>query len=298
MLPSVVASELEQVARDALQTAFHPTTPGFKGLIDRFLADRQRLVKGRRQDWFPAIPLPFPPYRHQEKAYERLQPGSPQNSLVATGTDSGKTECFLLPVLEHCRQQLAIAQLVHDSPALSGLRAGLYVGAEDNDPTIAMSAEGVITDKGVLQKAPPDILLTNWAHNTAGVLRYLVVDEFHSFDGAQGTDLACLIRRLRDRLGGPGAESKAEMLSYAGQIFASRFEPNSLIEEEQLSPEEFFTAHTAFGEEAVREILASDAYRRLVAAGRAPAEWAAGYLDRPEAHRVGSTAGGFARIGP
>ena len=161
MLPSVVASELEQVARDALQTAFHPTTPGFKGLIDRFLADRQRLVKGRRQDWFPAIPLPFPPYRHQEKAYERLQPGSPQNSLVATGTDSGKTECFLLPVLEHCRQQLAIAQLVHDSPALSGLRAGLYVGAEDNDPTIAMSAEGVITDKGVLQKAPPDILLTN-----------------------------------------------------------------------------------------------------------------------------------------
>ena len=105
---------------------------------------------------------------------------------MATGTDSGKTECFLLPVLEHCRQQLAIgqkgikailiypmnalatdqakgiAQLVHDSPALSGLRAGLYVGAEDNDPTIAMSAEGVITDKSVLQKAPPDILLTNY----------------------------------------------------------------------------------------------------------------------------------------
>ena len=187
----------------------------------------------------------------------------------------------------------------------------------------------MITEKGVLQKAPPDILLTNykqldylllrpqvqglWTHNTAGVLRYLVVDEFHTFDGAQGTDLACLIRRLRDRLGCPGeelicvgtsatlggseAESKAEMLSYAGQIFASRFEPSSLIEEEQLSPEEFFTAPTAFGEEAV-EILASDAYRRLVAAGRAPAEWAAGYLERPEAHRVGLTAGGFARIGP
>jgi hypothetical protein len=184
LLPSVFASELEQVARDALQTAFHPTKPGFKGLIDRFLADRQRLVKGR------------------------------------------------------------------------------------------------------------------WAHNTAGVLRYLVVDEFHSFDGAQGTDLASLIRRLRDRLGGPGAESKAEMLSYAGQIFAGRFEPNSLIEEEQLSPEEFFTAPTAFGEEAVREILASDAYRRLVPAGLAPAEWAAGYLERAEAQRVGSTAGGSARISP
>ena len=47
-------------------------------------------------------------------------------------------------------QAKGIAQLVHNSPALSGLRAGLYVGAEDNDTTIAMSAEGVITDKSVL----------------------------------------------------------------------------------------------------------------------------------------------------
>jgi DEAD/DEAH box helicase domain-containing protein len=109
-----------------------------------------------------------------------------------------------------------------------------------------------------------------WEHNAqqldgTSVLRYLVVDEFHSFDGAQGTDLACLIRRLRDRLhcqgdqlvcvgtsatlGGP--ESRGAMRDYAGQIFASRFEPDSLIEEERLSAEEFFTAHTAFGEEGL-----------------------------------------------
>ena len=30
----------------AIRTAFRPTTPGFPGLIDRFLADRQRLIKG------------------------------------------------------------------------------------------------------------------------------------------------------------------------------------------------------------------------------------------------------------
>ncbi|WP_411875413.1 hypothetical protein [Vulcanococcus limneticus] len=76
MLPSVVASELEQVAADAIRTAFHPTTPGFRGLIDRFLADRERLLKGpyvsvslpfqqgSGRDWFPQIPLPFPPYLH------------------------------------------------------------------------------------------------------------------------------------------------------------------------------------------------------------------------------------------
>ena len=322
LLPSVVTSELEQVAIDAIRTAFHPTTPGFHGLIERFLGERERLLKGpyisvalpfrqgSSRNWFPEIPLRFSPYRHQEKAFERLLPGSPSNTLVATGTGSGKTECFLLPVLEHCRQQhgqgrkgvkailiypmnaLAtdqarrIADLIHTIPSLTGLRAGLYIGASDDHPTAAMTAHSVITDKAVLHKGPPDILLTNykqldylllqphvqglWQHNTpspdgSSVLRYLVVDEFHTFDGAQGTDLACLIRRLRDRLhcrgaalicvgtsatlGGP--ESRDAMADYAGQIFASQFDADGLIEEERLSSEEFFTAHTAYGDEGL-----------------------------------------------
>gem|GEM_PF-6714707 len=37
--------------------------------------------------------------------------------------------------------------------------------------------------------------------------------------------------------------------------------------------------------EAVKEILASEAYRRIVPQGIAPAVWAAGYLERPETHR-------------
>ena len=117
MIPSVLASELEQIVKDAISTSFHPTTPGFSGLIERFLANREHLIKGpyvtvslpfhegSGRNWFPNIALSFPPYRHQEKAFQRLFPGSPQNTLVATGTGSGKTECFLLPILEHCRQQ-------------------------------------------------------------------------------------------------------------------------------------------------------------------------------------------------
>ena len=104
MLPSVVASELEQVASDAIRTAFHSTSPDFKGLIDRFLADRERLFKGpfvsvalpfhegSGRDWFTQIPLPFSPYRHQEKAFDRLLPGEPRNTLVATATGSGKSK--------------------------------------------------------------------------------------------------------------------------------------------------------------------------------------------------------------
>ena len=66
MLPSVVASELEQVAADAIRTAFHSTTPGFSGLIDRFLADPEQQLKGpyvsvaqgTGRDWFPQFLLP------------------------------------------------------------------------------------------------------------------------------------------------------------------------------------------------------------------------------------------------
>jgi hypothetical protein len=80
-----------------------PSTPPrlFKGLIDRIQADRERLFKrpyvsvalpfqqGSGWHWFPQIPLPFRPNRHQEQAFERLLPGTPRNTLVATGTGSG-----------------------------------------------------------------------------------------------------------------------------------------------------------------------------------------------------------------
>ena len=79
-----------------------------------------------------------------------------------------------------------------------------------------MAEDHGISHHLVLQDNPPDILLTNykmldyllirpqdqrlWRFNAAGVLRYLVLDELHTYDGAQGADVACLIRRLKERL--------------------------------------------------------------------------------------------------
>lgn len=37
-------------------------------------------------------------------------------------------------------------------------------------------------------------------NNLPDTLKYIAVDELHTFDGAQGTDLACLLRRLKARL--------------------------------------------------------------------------------------------------
>ena len=95
---------------------------------------------------------------------------------------------------------------------------GLFVGGNFGQPGsgMVMSPTSVITDRETMRKTPPDILLTNykmldyllmrpkdrqlWARNQPTTLRYVVVDELHTFDGAQGTDLALLLRRLRARL--------------------------------------------------------------------------------------------------
>jgi DEAD/DEAH box helicase domain-containing protein len=63
--------------------------------------------QGNGPDCFPQVPLPFPPYLHQEKAIQQLSSATPHNTLVATGTGSSKTECFLLPLLDHCRHEHA-----------------------------------------------------------------------------------------------------------------------------------------------------------------------------------------------
>ncbi|NBD34138.1 MAG: DEAD/DEAH box helicase [Cyanobacteria bacterium] len=305
MIPSVVASEIRSSVEDFLKTEFRPTTPSMEHLLNRFLENPEAVFKGPYlslslpfqkghfgRDYFPDVPMKFPPFRHQERAFERLSSPNYASTLVATGTGSGKTECFLMPILDHCYQSggetgikaillypmnaLAtdqakrIAQLIWNNPNLKGkVTAGLFVGEKEQHPNAVMTSDGVITDKDILRQSPPDILLTNykmldyllirplnqpiWSGNHPHTLRYLVVDEIHTFDGAQGTDLACLIRRLKGRLQIPrkhlacvgtsatlgGEEGKAEMLNYAQELFDESFDEEAVIEEDRLTASEF-----------------------------------------------------------
>ena len=215
---------------------------------------------------------------------------------MATGTGSGKTECFLWPILDHCRrhageegvkailvypmnalafdQARRIAKIIHDTPALRGkVSAGLYVGEREKAPHTTMGREHLVTDRETLRERPPHILLTNykmldflmirpadrrlWRRNQPSTLRYLVVDELHTFDGPQGTDLACLIRRLRERLQVPRQESpggglicvgtsatvgdegnSAELRQYAADVFGQAFDEHAILREERQSIDE------------------------------------------------------------
>ena len=302
MIPSTLAAEVTDALKDFLATGFGPANPALATVMDDFLADADNLVKGpylsidrpfqhapEGGEPFPETPLGFTPYRHQRTAFERLAAG--QSTVVATGTGSGKTECFLYPVLDHCRAQAGnpgvkailvypmnalasdqarrIARIVHRTPSLRGkVTAGLYVGETGASPRKRMTADHLIENREVLRERPPDILLTNykmldllltrpidsrlWRHNAAGTLRYLVVDELHTFDGAQGTDLACLVRRLRSRLQTAdglicvgtsatigGEEDRDAIVRYVSGIFHEPFSPDSIVGEARQGIDEF-----------------------------------------------------------
>ncbi|MDK6275108.1 DEAD/DEAH box helicase [Pseudoglutamicibacter cumminsii] len=108
-------------------------------------------------------------------------------------------------------QERRLAQLLSDEAALAGVTAGLYTGEVSSGGRRTVSENGLITDRAVIRDTPPDILLTNYKmldqlllrpedaplwEKSAESLQYLVLDEFHSYDAAQGTDVAMLLRRL------------------------------------------------------------------------------------------------------
>ena len=319
MIPSVVAHEVTRALQDFLATGFGPSNPALAHVLDDFLAEAENLVKGpylsialpsklapEGGEPFPEIPLGFTPYRHQRVAHQRLHSAAPhggRSTIVATGTGSGKTECFLWPILDHCRrhageegvkailvypmnalafdQARRIAKVIRETPALRGkVSAGLYVGERERVPHTTMGPDHLVTDRETLRERPPHILLTNykmldflmirpadarlWRRNQPSTLRYLVVDELHTFDGPQGTDLACLIRRLKNRLRVPrqlpppapdqqpqqglicvgtsatvGDEaSGAELRKYVADLFGQHFDEDAILREERQSIDE------------------------------------------------------------
>ena len=310
MLPSLIAREIKSELENFLSSSFPMSTAGFKGegdlgLMEQFLHDPAKTDNLLKGPWLEIklpfrtassatesplthVQLGFTPYMHQQRSFERLAGLEAQSTLVATGTGSGKTECFLYPILNYCLQErrkgikaiiiypmnaLATDQARRFAKEVAGLTpqltVGMFTGDGGSDSRV-MSPEQVITNQDTLRDNPPDILLTNykmldfllmrpkdqrlWRHNlsTQDLMRYLVVDELHTFDGAQGTDLACLIRRLRDKLhlqdnlacvgtsATIGGESARQQLAeYASQVFAAEFTLDSIILEDRVTVDEY-----------------------------------------------------------
>jgi DEAD/DEAH box helicase domain-containing protein len=297
-----------EVGKAFYQFIENPTDGLFKG---PYISLKTPFVTAQPDEVIPLdIRPPFPPHLHQVEAFRRLtthEGHEPRPTLLTTGTGSGKTECFLYPVLDyvyqlnrHERQRgvkviimypmnaLAsdqakrLAEVIYgdDSPEGHPLRgkvtAGLLIGegVDKKDYPTEMGKDHIIENRDTIVDTAPDIILTNfkmldyalmqqrytdlWTGNLNAerpMLRFIVLDELHTYDGAQGTDVANLLRRLKLKLNlqqghlvpigtsatiGNGEDSKQMLCDYATDVFGEVFTPDCIIEEHRQSPEVFF----------------------------------------------------------
>ncbi len=150
-------------------------------------------------------------YSHQREAWDHVQAG--EHVVVVTPTASGKTLCYNLPVIEAVRESKAKALYLFPTKALAqdqvaellelnaagtlGLRAFTFDGDTPSDARQAIRIKGdiVVSNPDMLHQA---ILPhhTKWAQFFES-LRYVVIDEVHTYRGVFGSHVANVIRRLR-----------------------------------------------------------------------------------------------------
>ncbi len=182
------------------------------------------------------------PFSHQVKSWEELKNG---NSIVVTsGTGSGKTECFMLPVLSDLYSR-SNAVPIPDTPVEAiflyplnalmqdqkerlgtdcqklGLRFAVYNRSLEerraynpvnpNYPNSEVRTRENLRTYSSKETSCPQILLTNPSmlefmlvrdsdkpifDRSKGKLRWIVIDEAHSYTGSAAVELAYLIKRL------------------------------------------------------------------------------------------------------
>ena len=173
-------------------------------------------------------PQPLHLYAHQLQALAKGQAG--QSFVVTTGTGSGKSLSFFIPVIDRILKAKADggkartrAIVIYPMNALANsqleeLEKFLHGYAPDQRPfTVARyTGQESKPERDAMADNPPDILLTNFmmleyiltrfdevdrrvVDHCEG-LEFLVLDELHTYRGRQGADVALLVRRLRERL--------------------------------------------------------------------------------------------------
>lgn len=182
-------------------------------------------------DMFPAF-QETSLYAHQEKGIQAILAN--RHTIITTGTGSGKTETFLFPIFACCLQSGepgVKALIVYPMNALAGdqigrirravektgVSFGLYTGAtpeDDREEAPCSSANERRTRKEIRER-PPDILITNYVmlermltreadfpifEQSTRTLRYVVLDELHSYTGSKAAHIKFLLARLNHRL--------------------------------------------------------------------------------------------------
>ena len=182
------------------------------------------------------------PYTHQVRAWEALQKEPPRSVVVTSGTGSGKTECFLVPILNDLSRQQLGGQHLYGVQALflyplnalinsqrdrlrawtaafdGRLRYCLYNGETPETRPAREQREHPeeVLSRKLLREDPPSILVTNATmleyllvrdvdrpilDASHGKLRWIILDEAHTYMGSQAAELSLLLRRVMHSFG-------------------------------------------------------------------------------------------------
>lgn len=187
------------------------------------------------------------PYAHQLRAWNTLLSDKPRSAVITTGTGSGKTECFMVPILEDL-----IRERDRNNAALVGVRAlflyplnalinsqqerldawtrsygqnirfCLYNGkTEENSSKVRKEQSqkpNQVLSRELLRKEPAPILMTNATmleymlvrqidnpileiSKKEQSLRWIVLDEAHTYIGSQAAEMSLLLRRVVQAFG-------------------------------------------------------------------------------------------------
>lgn len=190
-----------------------------------------------KKDWHPRT--------HQLKSWEILKQDEAKSLIVTSGTGSGKTECFMVPIIDDLVRQQRVddeklegvqALFIYPLNALINsqrerilswtldfedkVRFCLYNGNTPRNPfnqaTLNQRPKNEVYDRTHLWQSPPPILITNPTmleymmirsqdrpilQKSQGKLKYIVLDEAHTYVGSQAAELALLIRRVLNGFG-------------------------------------------------------------------------------------------------
>lgn len=164
-------------------------------------------------------------HQHQRTAIDLA--AQRQHYVVTTGTGSGKSLTYLIPIVDHVLREhpergQVRAIIVYPMNALinSQLQALERFATHLDGPCPVRFARYTgqenEAEKAALREDPPHILLTNYVmlelmltrpeeqafvDATRSAIQFLVLDELHTYRGRQGADVAFLVRRLRERCG-------------------------------------------------------------------------------------------------
>ena len=169
-------------------------------------------------------------HRHQAEAIAAA--GRGENFIVSTGTGSGKSLTYLVPIFDavlrddparHSVRALIVypmnALINSQIDALNTFRAKNWPACPVRFAQYTGQTRGEVRQQ--LLQDPPHVLLTNYVMleymlirpqeralvgETTRELRFLAVDELHVYRGRQGADVAMLLRRLRQRAGLPNLQ--------------------------------------------------------------------------------------------